>query len=277
MVNHKSLEVRDRSSTVKNSLSPLFPLLFVSIAVHAALLLWHDPKLSQSPSSLTYTEVEITDLVTPKALTTPTPIPQAAPNPIPKAPESLKEAVVPSPKIENTIDAPKVSPVAPTPQPTSEANITPTPSPSPTITPTPSPSPSPTLTAIASSSTVATLFDQLASGNPGLMNASPALFADPTLFFNQTTLKPNILRAIAIAEKSPIQVQVEILQTQAQKANFQVFERGTYGEGTVYEVRQDSNIWYFNLVPTKDATGTIVVVWQQDPSSPINNTFQTPS
>lgn len=79
------------------------------------------------------------------------------------------------------------------------------------------------------------------------------------------------MRATWIADKTPTQVYIEILGIQAQKNNFQVFELGTYGQGTVYEVKQEEKTWYFNLVPTQNGKdeGTAIVVWKHDPSKPL--------
>ncbi|WP_143780448.1 hypothetical protein [Leptolyngbya sp. 'hensonii'] len=156
---------------------------------------------------------------------------------------------------------------------------------SPTATsPTPAWVPSPALTPVAtpeplSGNGVEKLFSQLATSSepPDEISASPDLFANPTLFFapdslqagQQPKLQPTILRTTWIEAKTPMQVYVDILVTQGQQSQFQVAEKGTYGGGTVYEVKQDHATWYFNLIPTKDLTGSIIVVWLQDPSQPV--------
>lgn len=252
----------------------------VSIVLHTALLAWM-PKGLQPLKIQEFTEVEMTDLIAPKSPTV---------SPLLKS-QSVPQANLPEP---DTRDATSAAPI-PQPIPTPSSISTPRPIPksisSPIPTPTPSPTPrpipksisspiptpsstsSPTSSPTESSSVVSDLFDRLGTGGSSKLNdksPSPSLFSDPSLFFDeQAQLKSGILRAIAISGKTPSQIYIDILVKQGQKANFQSFEKGNYGTGTVYEVRQANNIWYFNLVPTQDTTGTIIVVWQRDPSRPI--------
>lgn len=47
---------------------------------------------------------------------------------------------------------------------------------------------------------------------------------------------------------------------------FEVSESGDYGGGSLYKLKKDSFTGYLNLVPTKDGTGTIVVLWSDPPA-----------
>ena len=39
----------------------------------------------------------------------------------------------------------------------------------------------------------------------------------------------------------------------------------SYGGGLLYEVKKETTSLYINLVPTQDASGTIVVIWKTLP------------
>lgn len=250
-----------------------------SIALHAALAFLI--KVPQPPEPQPPKTVKITDLVAPKTSTVPTVTPKSKPKTASPQPSSIARsqnvtAISPSTvqkspvaEISQSI-APRSVPVASQPV-NHAAQDRPTSTQPPTSTA--SSAPAPTSTKPAVSGTVSDLFAQLGSSSPATNNSSPApaLFADPSKFFEQgatstPTLKPEILRATSIADKAPGAVYIDILVTQGQSANFQVSERGNYGGGTVYQVTQGKHSWYFNLLPTKDATGTLIVVWQNDPS-----------
>lgn len=51
-----------------------------------------------------------------------------------------------------------------------------------------------------------------------------------------------------------------------QQGNFQVAPKNSYGGGNLYEVRQGGFARYLNLIPAKDGSGTIVVVWNIPPN-----------
>ncbi len=51
-----------------------------------------------------------------------------------------------------------------------------------------------------------------------------------------------------------------------QQGNFQVTPKSSYGGGNLYEVRQGGFARYLNLIPAKDGSGTIVVVWNTPPN-----------
>lgn len=234
------------------------PMLLVALGIHAVLLLLPLPQpKDQEPKT-----VKLTALVAPRRPTAP------APKPTPPKPPS-KPTVQGTKAISSTKAKGRVAPV-----------LTPVASPLPTPTPTSTtPAASPTPTPAAAAASVSEFLGQLASSNDSPETSSetpsPDRFTDPSLFFDklppfgEARLKPDILRAAWMAGKTPAQVYVEILVTQGQRSNFQVSERGTYSQGTVYEVKQGTNTWYFNLVPAKKANGTVIVVWQHDPSVPL--------
>lgn len=255
----------------------LLPLFLISIVLHVAVLLWLVPKFLQPTFSQSVTEVEIVDLVAPKPSSSP-PVrsqPSAKPAPTKSAIDNTTQSQPAAQASPTLIPTP-----IPIPTPTPKSTPTPTPTPKATSQPTPTPTPPamPIPTPPSSTHAILDLFTQLAAGSRLEQNSTPPdpkLFDDPSLFFDAVTpaaqarLKSDIVRAIAINRKTPVQVYVEILVTQAQQSDFQVSERGSYGNGIVYEVRQGTNVWYINLVPTKDQTGTLIIVWQRDPSIPI--------
>lgn len=112
---------------------------------------------------------------------------------------------------------------------------------------------------------------QAQSGQESLATATPQAFANPEFFFDPDPaaalpqLKPGILRTAMIPEQSPDQAYITILIS-AQDRGFQNTQRSDYGGGVVYEVQQNGQTWYFNLVPAARDQGTIVVVWEQAPT-----------
>jgi len=254
-------------------------MLLVSLGVHAVVLVLPLPQQSQQQSQPLQPEpktVKITSLVAPQQSSTATrPVPPRKP-----VAQPVQSSVQPKQKqVAQTKTTERVQlPI--------QAIATPLSTPSPTRPATPTPSPNsnqvpakqettPTLQTAAPGS-VTQLFGDLASrdrrSESSDISVTPNLFTNPDLFFElaslpaQPQLKPEILRATWIAAKTPTQVYVEILVVQGQSNNFQVSERGIYSEGTVYEVKQGENTWYFNLVPTRQE-GTAIVVWKRDPST----------
>lgn len=47
---------------------------------------------------------------------------------------------------------------------------------------------------------------------------------------------------------------------------FEVSESASYGGGPLYKLKKDSFTGYLNLVPTKDGTGTVIVLWSDSPA-----------
>lgn len=102
--------------------------------------------------------------------------------------------------------------------------------------------------------------------------ASPADFAHPEFFFMSDLAtgailpqwKPGILRTTLIPNQSPSQTYITMLLS-AQDRGFQNSQRSDYGGGSVYEVSQNGETWYFNLIATADHQGTLIVIWEQAP------------
>lgn len=57
-----------------------------------------------------------------------------------------------------------------------------------------------------------------------------------------------------------------VFASSLQQGNFQVTPKSSYGGGNLYEVRQGGFARYINLIPAKDGSGTIVVVWNTPPN-----------
>jgi len=254
-------------------------MLLVSLGVHALLLVLPIPQKSwQPPQSLQpeRSPVKITSLVAPQQSSTAV-RPVSPPRPVPK-PTQLKEQPdrkrVAQPKTTEPVQLPTQAIALPRPTPKATPTATPNPNQPPVSTEV-VPTPQPTLTAPDAATE---LFGDLGSDDRPSESSDPSvapdLFTNPDLFFDlaslptQPQLKSEILRATWVAAKTPTQVYIEILVRQGQSQNFQVSERGIYSQGTVYEVKQGENTWYFNLVPTRQA-GTAIVVWKRDPSPPI--------
>lgn len=95
------------------------------------------------------------------------------------------------------------------------------------------------------------------------------LFSEPRFFFDRLGSEPkpksDILTMRLINGKTPVQVQNQVLSSQGKGRSFRSEQLDDYGGGEVYKVLRDSKVWYFNLVPTKDASGTVVVVWKREP------------
>lgn len=246
--------------------------LFLSLAFHGLLLLLplpDRPASSEQPES--QETIALTDLL---ASPVPRPPRTAAPrSPLP-APAAQLRATPPIAAQPPVSRPPAVAHLA---QPSPA--VAPTPSPAPpaptpgVASPIPAPAAMPTPQPAASPDRVQSFFDEVSAATGVPVNPpSPDLFADPSLYFDavepEPILKPAILRAVWMAGKTPEQVYISVLSSQLQSGNFQTEQKPDYGGGTVYEIQQGESVWYLNLVPTRDNSGTILVVWQQDPSRP---------
>ncbi len=69
-----------------------------------------------------------------------------------------------------------------------------------------------------------------------------------------------------IPNQTPDQLFNNAFASNLQSSGFQAAAPSQYGGGPIYEVKQGAFVRYINLVPTKDGTGTIVVVWNRSPS-----------
>lgn len=112
----------------------------------------------------------------------------------------------------------------------------------------------------------------LAEVGEELEDESP--FSDPTQFYIKLSsedtdgslipaqLRPEIQGTKLIVE-SPDAVYATMLSSL--QSIFEVSESGSYGGGTLYTLKKGSFSGYLNLVPTKDNSGTIVVLWTESP------------
>jgi len=247
----------------------LHPAFWLSIILHGMVLV-----LPSSEESATSTQeapepveaIALADLLAPaevgdRPLT-------ALPSPSP-----MEKAIV-----QSSVQPP-APPVSPQPSPSPEASPTPSPEADSEgveaiASPTPPPDASPDPPLEEPPDQVQTFFEELAAATGAPVHPlSPDLFADPSLFFDannpEANLKADILRAVWMEGKTPQQVYISVLNSQLQDGNFQTIQKADYGGGAVYEVRQGDTTWYLNLVPTLDGNGTIIVVWNRDPSRPI--------
>lgn len=248
------------------------PALLLSLALHGLFFLIPLPDRSLTRSeNLPSSEatITLTDL-----LASPNPARPAAPKPQPQVSASGKSTPKLAPK-STPRPAAQPRPPKPTGVPSTVAISSPSPTPaaSAIVSPIPTPVPPSTPQPEASPDRVRPFFEQLAStaGVP-IHPPSPDLFPDPSLYFEptgaETTLKSNVLKAVWMDGKTPEQVYISVLNSQLQSGNFQTEQKPDYGGGTVYEIKQNDTVWYLNLVPTTDGRGTIIVVWQHDPSHP---------
>lgn len=97
-------------------------------------------------------------------------------------------------------------------------------------------------------------------------NVEATYFTQPEKFYPSGTLRPEI-SSISIVPDQPSDTLMDaFLKTNLQNNGYEVSEpKSPYGGGVVYEVKKDKLKLYFNLVPTKDGAGTIVVIWGSPP------------
>lgn len=100
-------------------------------------------------------------------------------------------------------------------------------------------------------------------------------FSEPTQFYTKLSsqdsdaslipaqLRPEIQATKLIADQTPDAVYATMLSSL--QSIFEVSESGSYGGGTLYTLKKGSFSGYLNLVPTKDNSGTIVVLWTESP------------
>jgi hypothetical protein len=67
-----------------------------------------------------------------------------------------------------------------------------------------------------------------------------------------------------IADKAPDEVYTA-LEPELKKTT-ETLKLGAFAGGNLYEIRRGDSVAYLNLVPIKTGKGTIVVVWEKNPS-----------
>ena len=108
---------------------------------------------------------------------------------------------------------------------------------------------------------------QLETTVSGLANGTPATYPQfpyPDSFFVGNAPLPTVEGSYLISSNPPEQT-ATLLSNTLQGNGFELSQIGEYGGGAVYEVVQNAFVGYLSVLPTTDATGTIVVVWQRLP------------
>lgn len=118
------------------------------------------------------------------------------------------------------------------------------------------------------------LFGKKLEGEQDEKLIDPNLFAKPESFYTQESLaegkpegKPGVERIKWISLKEPDTVLAE-LEPQLKSEGIQPTTQGSYGGGTVVQVKKGSSVRYISLVPTKKSIGTLIVVWNRNPNAP---------
>ena len=114
-------------------------------------------------------------------------------------------------------------------------------------------------------------------GELGDESVDDTAFTDPTQFYSKLSSEDtdgSILAAEPnpaidgspklVAGQTPDKV-LSDLQPKLQDNQIEVSNSGTYGGGSLYQMTKGAFTGYLNLLPTKDRTGTIVVVWTSSP------------
>jgi outer membrane biosynthesis protein TonB len=97
-------------------------------------------------------------------------------------------------------------------------------------------------------------------------NVEATYFTEPDKFYPSGALRPEISSISIIPDQPSDTLMDAFLKTNLQNNGYEVSEpKSPYGGGGVYEVKKDKLKLYFNLVPTKDGAGTIVVIWGSPP------------
>lgn len=254
-----------RHKILPAALKILYRPWLISLGLHGLLLMvaLPDHPLNESPKPLK--EVKITDLPASTKESTSKSSPRSS------TPKPTRNASTP----RQDIDAP---PQLPKPTP----SVTPTPKPIPSATPTPEPT-TPTSTPGVKieggelEEFLGELTPNSETAGDKASKPSPDLFNQPGLFFDQLGSEPkpksSILTMKLINGMSPDQVQIKVLSSQKSSGkDFTITPLENFGGGTVWEVKQESKVWYLNLVPTTGSTkGTVVVEWKRDPTSSSKN------
>ena len=91
-------------------------------------------------------------------------------------------------------------------------------------------------------------------------------FTAPDKFYPSRTRRPEISSISVVPDQASETLMDTFLKTNLQNNGYEVSEaKPPYGGGVVYEVKKDKLQLYFNLVPTTDGKGSIVVIWASPP------------
>ena len=97
-------------------------------------------------------------------------------------------------------------------------------------------------------------------------NVDSSYFTEPDKFYPSGARRPEI-SSISVVPDQPSETLMDtFLKTNLQNNSYEVSEpKNPYGGGAVYEVKKDKVKFYFNMVPTTDGKGSIVVIWGSPP------------
>jgi hypothetical protein len=96
--------------------------------------------------------------------------------------------------------------------------------------------------------------------------ATSAYFANPSAFYTGQAPRSGI-RNISLIGTQADTMMDEFLGTNLRNAEYDPPEQvEDYGGGRVYQVKKGSTVLYLNVVPTKDGSGTVLVVWEKQPT-----------
>ena len=97
-------------------------------------------------------------------------------------------------------------------------------------------------------------------------NIDASYFSESDKFYSSGVRRPEISSITLVPDQPSSTLMDTFLKTNLQNNNYEVSEpKIPYGGGIVYEVKKDKLGLYFNLIPTKDGSGTIVVIWGSPP------------
>lgn len=109
-----------------------------------------------------------------------------------------------------------------------------------------------------------------------VQQADASAFAQPNQFYTTgdrspsgsgLVPKPGIRNISLVAGQAADTMMDEFLRSNLQNSDFTVIDLPkTYGGGKVYQAQKDGKTLYLNLVPTKDNSSTLLVIWNTPPS-----------
>lgn len=103
---------------------------------------------------------------------------------------------------------------------------------------------------------------------PGDAPITADLFPDPNAFFSDITKLTKRAGLVTFDWFSPIKPDslfTEYIEPTYTGNGFTITLKGEYGGGEVYELKNGNDVRYFNVVPTGDRTGTLIMVWKNSP------------
>lgn len=110
-----------------------------------------------------------------------------------------------------------------------------------------------------------------------VQQAEPSFFAEPSLFYTPAdakSLTPGALvpkpeiRNISLVAGQPSETMMdEFFRTNLQTNDFEITDLPQeYGGGKLHQIQKEGVTLYINLVPTKDKSGSLIVIWRKSPA-----------